>query len=607
MGELNSKRKWSLKSRLIFAFLVTSIIPVVFMNLFSYYNTSKIVADHVRELTHANLQQTRSSLDVWLESYEDILVQVYTDDDIVSLVDKINRGEDVSVSKNQLRRTLHGLFYTKEYIKSITILTQNGTVVFYDLLTGSSTRSSWMENMDFTQEQLYEQVSADNDTHVFSTRPAVEIGAQTSYLFHLGHRIIDYRDVKKELGIVMVSVDEELLDSVCSNEENLDYSYNFIVDAQGTIVSYPDKSMLTKQLFTWHEDPDKRLEQYRDFIGNQEAFQGKYAAVDCVHDDKFNWDIVHVSSQNKVIERLANQQKILMVVLTLSLVTLIVIIVVLIRSLTGSFQNLAKVMKTAGKGNLSVRVEPEKRMPSEVETISNEFNKMLGRLAVSMENEKEAGERQRTAEIAALEAQINPHFLYNTLDTINWMAIDREEYEISNSINALANILRYGIDNSNGIVAVREERDWLKKYLFLQQTRLKNAFSCEIHVEPEVLECRVHKLLLQPFVENSIIHGFEGTGRKWFLSVSIVPEENHLLVTIYDNGKGISGELVAQMNQGIFPKSTAKNHIGLENAITRIKMYYGEEANVKIESEVSNYTRVYIRIPRVMEEMQNSI
>lgn len=573
------------------------------MNLFSYYNTSKIVADHVRELTHTNLQQTRSSLDVWLESYEDILAQVYTDDDIVSLVDKINRGEDVSVSKNQLRRTLHGLFYTKEYIKSITILTRNGTVVFYDLLTGSSTRSSWMENMNYTQDELYSQISSDNDTHVFSTQKAIESGAQSNYLFHLGHRIIDYRDVKKELGIVMVSVDEELLDSVCTNEENVDYSYNFIVDAQGSVVSYPDKSVLTKTLFTWNQDLDNRIEQYRGFIESQELFQGKYVAVDCVHDDKFNWDIVHVSSQNKVIERLANQQKILMMVLTVSLVTLIVMIVVLIRSLTGSLQNLAKVMKTAGKGDLSVRVRPEKRMPSEVETIANEFNKMLGRLAESMENEKEAGERQRTAEIAALEAQINPHFLYNTLDTINWMAIDREEYEISNSINALANILRYGIDNSNGIVTVREERDWLKKYLFLQQTRLKNAFECEIHVEPEVLECRVHKLLLQPFVENSILHGFEGTAKRWFLSVSIVPEDEHLLVTIYDNGKGISQDMVEQMNQGIFPKSTVKNHIGLENAITRIKMYYGEEADVATESEVSNYTRIYIRIPKVTSDL----
>lgn len=131
MGEHSVKnRKRSLKVRLIQAFFITSILPIVLINIFSYFNTSSIVRDNVRELTRDNLQQTRSSLDVWLESYEDILFQVYTDDDIVDLIDKINREEDVSVSKNQLRRTLHGLFYTKEYIKCISVLTENGTLFF---------------------------------------------------------------------------------------------------------------------------------------------------------------------------------------------------------------------------------------------------------------------------------------------------------------------------------------------------------------------------------------------------------------------------------------------------------------------------------------------
>ena len=136
---MNNTRKKSLKARLLRAFLITSIIPVVLVNLFLYFNTSNIVRDNVTELTRVNLQQTRSSLNVWLESYEDILFQIYTDDDIVELIDKINRGEELAVSKKQLRRTLHGLFYTKEYIKCITVITENGTLVFYDLLTGSST------------------------------------------------------------------------------------------------------------------------------------------------------------------------------------------------------------------------------------------------------------------------------------------------------------------------------------------------------------------------------------------------------------------------------------------------------------------------------------
>lgn len=135
---------------------------------------------------------------------------MYTDDDVVELIDKINQGEDVSVCKNQLRRMLHGFFYTKDYIKSISVVTADGTLVFYDLITGSSTKNSWIDDFDLTRNELYQEISTDNATHVFSTQKAIEFGADTYYLFHLGHRIIDYRNVKKDLGIVIVSVDEVL-------------------------------------------------------------------------------------------------------------------------------------------------------------------------------------------------------------------------------------------------------------------------------------------------------------------------------------------------------------------------------------------------------------
>ncbi len=178
------------------------------------------------------------------------------------------------------------------------------------------------------------------------------------------------------------------------------------------------------------------------------------------------------------------------------------------------------------------------------------------------------------------------------------MAIDRDEYEISNSISALARILRYGIDNSNAMVSVRREGEWLRQYLFLQQTRLKNKFECEVHIQPEVLDRQVHKLLLQPFVENSIIHGFEGVSRVYRLEVDIYTGENQELVAeIYDNGRGIPGELVAEMNRGFCAKSSEKNHIGIENACNRIKMYYGDKARVQIESVEGEYTKIRIQLP----------
>ena len=221
-----------------------------------------------------------------------------------------------------------------------------------------------------------------------------------------------------------------------------------------------------------------------------------------------------------------------------------------------------------------------------------------------MEKFKKSVEKQKNAEIAALEAQINPHFLYNTLDTISWMAIDRDEYEISNMIATLARILRYGISDSNGIVKIKDEIDWLKQYIFLQQTKLKNSFECHINVEPELMEIPIHKLLLQPFIENAILHGFEGVDRAHRLQMDMKREGEFIKIEIEDNGCGISDETVQEMNQGIFRKTEDKNHIGMENAITRLYMYYGEKTKVTIGSRPGEGTLIRIWIP--MREAVNS-
>lgn len=591
-----TRKRTKLQTRLILAFLITSMIPLIVVNIFLYYNTSGIVRNNVDELAAANLDQTRSGLDIWLESYQDILFQIYMNDDIVKTVEEINEGKELSINRKQLRRTLRGLFYTKEYIKSITIITQSGEIIFYDLLTGSMTKNSWLDNFGMTPGEIYDMVSQDNMTHIFSTREAYTSAQDTAYLFHLGHRIIDYKKVDKQLGIVMVSVDEQMLREACSVQEGGSY-FNFIVDREGRLVSYTQDALLGEKILDWTEEKKSRREAYREFLETHEGRETGNLSIYTVYDDKFDWEIVRVSDQNTVVERLKAQQRLIVVVLILSLAALTAVILLLTQSLTGSLRRLVQVMERAGTGELSARMKVDGRTPREVEVISGQFNRMLERLGDSMEKEKKAIERQKSAEIAALEAQINPHFIYNTLDTINWMAIDRDEYEISSSINALAAILRYGINQSNEIVTVRQEEEWLKQYLFLQQTRLKNSFVCEIHVDSQVKEYHIHKLLLQPFVENAILHGFEGVDRTHRLSVQIGRGEDDLHIEIYDNGKGIPKQLVETMNRGEFPKCTEKNHIGMENAITRIGMYYGERAAVRIESEEDVYTRILITIP----------
>ncbi len=586
MREISFDRK-SIRTRLITAFVVTSFLPIALVNMVSYYNTSRLVRQNVEGMTNANLGQTKVSLDVWLDSYEDILFQVYTDDEIVELVDKINAGKDVANNRKQLRKTLRGLFYTKDYVKSISVITESGELVFYDQLTASTTRTSWMDSLSMSQEELYRAISSDNKTHLIPTGNEVVFGSNSCYLFHIGHRIIDYRDVDKQCGVVLVSIDEALLEEICSATEN---GLNFIVDSEGNLVSCAGSERIGQPVHRKDAGEAEKRNAYRQAAAETGLLGETALSIYSVHDEETGWDIIRATNQEELIQALRQQQQLSGFIIVLSLCAVVVIMFGQVSRMTGSIRRVVETMRRAGRGDLTIRVAADQTRPTEIEVIAEEFNAMMDKMKKSVET-------QKNAEIAALEAQINPHFLYNTLDTINWMAIDKDEYEISNMIATLANILRYGISDSNGIVKIRDEVEWLKQYIFLQQTKLKNSFDCHINVEPEIMGLSIHKLLLQPFIENAILHGFEGVERTHILQMDMGREEERIAIRIQDNGCGIPEEIVREMNAGIFRKTDNKNHIGMENAITRIHMYYGETAEVRIESRLGQGTEVQIMIP----------
>lgn len=588
----NSKgRSTKFQTKLISAFIFTSIIPMLLFDLFSYYNTLTLVNNNYDEFVVTNLEKTQNNIDVSLGSYEDILYQIYTDDTVVELVDKINRNEDVPLARNQLRRILRGLFYTKEYLKSVTIIPKSGDVIFYDQLTASNTANSWMERYPIKKEQFLDEISAENKTHVYSTEFAAKFSSTSYYLFHLGHKIINYKDISNEYGVVIISIDEAMLKDICVSKEERDSeelnSFNFIVDRDGKIVSYIENSYLTRVIDN---------HQYEQFLNHENAFGEYKASTSVVHDSKYDWNIVSAVNKTKAYEQLNFQNEILIITIFASFIAIVFVIIYQTRKLTRPIKKIVKVMSNTNQAELASRIEESSDMSFEIRTMATSFNDMMERLEQSVKEVKEAGNRQREAEITALEAQINPHFLYNTLDTINWMAIDNEEYEISNAINALATILRYGIDNSNGIVTIKEEVDWLEKYLLLQKTRKKYTFSSKITVADDTLFLHIHKLLLQPFVENAIIHGFSSTDPTHSLNIDIKKTDIYIHISISDNGCGIDKETLDSIRKGEKPLGN-KTSIGMRNAISRIKIYYGESAKININSSVGKGTTVELFIP----------
>ena len=590
------------KTQIVLSFIIVSIIPLIGIGIWTYKNTSGIVNDNVKTFTYANLTQTSKTAAVSIEAYHALLYQIFTDENIVALTDKINSGQDLAVSKNQLRRALRGYASAKPDIQSITILTASGEAVFYDMITAATTKNSWLDGFRLSQREIFQQISGTAGTVMYSTQYATTQGNNDYYLFHMANRIIDYKKVKKRNGVVIVSIDERMLNDICNEdtvrmEDGRYQTMNFIADGEGRICSFDDPARCGTKLWGKKDTQEEKVRKAKQFLEAEGYMSGEHLAVQAYYDEKLDFTFVNASNQAATLSQLRQQRTIICLIVILSGAALVIIIHFTVAHLTGSIYRVVATMKNVEEGGLAQRIPDEKRMPTEIELIARQFNHMLSKVEESMDKEREAVVRQKNAEIAALEAQINPHFLYNILDTINWMAIDKDEYEISNTINSLAQILRYGLDKSNSMVEIRREVEWLRQYIFLQQTRLKNTFECQINAEPGILGCRIHKLLFQPFVENAILHGFEGVNRTHILKISIDGDEDRIRIRIQDNGKGMPQEKADRLAAGETAEDQERTHIGVSNAIGRLKMYYEEEAQAEIKSCPGEGTEITLWIP----------
>ena len=589
-------KRVSLWKKIISIFALTSTIPIVILCLFMIYTTTDILKKNTDTLMRNNIKQLNDNLNIQINAYEDVLYQLYTGDEIVEWVDKLNAEEDMPVTISQLRRYLRGILNSKDYIRSITIITESGLEVTYGCIATTTYANSWIENFSYSTEELYEEISSDNKLHVFPTEYGNTFANKDHYLFHMANRIIDYRDLDKQIGIVIVSLDEELLENILKSSYG-NIGANILLDKNGRVISCNNKEKIGTVLFNKNSTEVEKKSSFISFVGDMLQINKKYISVYSYLNEELQWELVSAANQSVYMKEIKHNAYIIVFVGLLLLFVTILLLWELSRQLINSINTVVSSMRVAGAGDLSTRIEISEKMSLEIENVALQFNETLGKLVCALEKEKEATDKQRKAEIRALEAQINPHFLYNTLDTINWRAIDRGEFDISNAIGSLANILRYAITDSNGTVCIRDEIEWLKKYIYLQQFRLKNKFVRVIEVAPELLDVKIHKLLLQPFIENAIIHGFNGEQDEYILEVYISREKNYLVIIIRDNGSGMSSDLVNRINNGQTIKTEGKNHIGMDNAIMRLNMYCEGQAKVMVTSEINKGTEVKLILP----------
>jgi two-component system sensor histidine kinase YesM len=389
----------------------------------------------------------------------------------------------------------------------------------------------------------------------------------------------------------------------------------FIVDGAGNnIVNYgTEEGSIVDSFSTEELGANKAICKQVNYTG--EEYLGTYTMI-----RTNDWRLYSIKSKSDLLRNLAALRTFIILILILGVIVSIIITIVLAFSITTPMNNLVKIMRRADQQDFHVKFSyPYK---NEVGNLADGFNYMIGEidhliseLNVNIEALKEEKEivknvqkQKRLAELKALQAQINPHFLYNTLNAITWQAADQGASEISILSNSLGKFFRLSLSKGNEIITLRDEIEHVRSYLNIQRIRYKTKLNYRIDVEEELLGIPTIKLILQPLVENSIYHGIKMKDTEGLIQIYSSKHigDNGILVIklcVEDNGNGIDEEKLRNINASLMEgKTQQKEGYGIYNVNERIKLYYGDDYGLMFESKFGEWTKATIIIPtQIME------
>ncbi|NLP47165.1 MAG: histidine kinase [Epulopiscium sp.] len=559
-------------------FILVAVIPLIVIGTFLYGFSFRMLQNTVREQVDEHMSQVEDQLNVLGKDYAEMLEVLGQDKQIRQVLSKQLNSEDCY---NDIYEKIFLLLTGKKSKPSIYILNSEGNVCFAtNQFPKTYIRGDRQPNWGIFRKAyeahgkmvLYSQnfLDSQGDYVVLSVAKAI---------FDRQNQCIGYI----VLDIHRASMVEAL--SPALNNLNMD-------------VALFDKYFYTiARLQDYYEDEKVLNKQYKDKISDKEKgswveiMKGKKYLITFRHHLIYPFILMTKVPLDIVDNNMAFVRKILVWGSLLSFISCFIISLLLARHIANPIGVLVKGMEQVEQGDFDVQVDLQRR--DEIGMLGYSFNIMVKKLKYLVDHLLEKKERLKTAEIKLLQAQINPHFLYNTLDSIKWLAKMHGVEDISIMATSLAKLLRSSIDHHQEFVTVEDSMAWIDSYLSIQQIRYDHRFRVQIDIEEHLQLHKIPKLILQPVVENAIIHGLENMENEGLLIIRGYVKEDQVIFEVMDNGVGMEKEMLSK----IYQQSTSKDHIGLYNVHRRIQLYYGEEYGLHLESEKQIGTKVILTLP----------
>lgn len=573
-GIINSLKLRSLQFVITISFAVVTILAILFVGL----TLSKRFEISAEKNTSLNANQLTDQINSNIEYYLSSMIKVSD-----SLEQSIYL--DRNIPNLKLQDQMNVLQGTREDIASLAIFSNKG-----ELIMGTPAaplkENSHVYNEDWFNAALYKSDG------LFFSPPHVQNLFQRNHqwVVSLSRAINYYEGDKLVKGVLLVDMNFSTISELCQNVSIGKRGYIYIVNAEDNIIYHPQQQLINLGLKT---------ENSQDFLGTYVEPSGEGNRLITVKSVKYtNWKVVAVSYMSELVTSRKDISNFMMFIFLFCTMFIIFIFIFISERISRPIKQLERYMKRVEEGEFDIYIDVKGE--DEVVRLSKAFNIMVSKIRNLMDQVIIEQEAKRKSELEALQSQINPHFLYNTLDSIVWMSENKKNEEVIKMITALAKLFRISISRGKNIITVEQEIEHARNYLIIQKIRYKNKFEFEITAEDKVLKYKTLKLILQPLIENAIYHGIEYMVDQGLIEISASEVEGKLLMEVSDNGLGIDPEKLENLLQ-YETKAEAGSGVGVKNVHERIQLRFGKEYGLEVESELEEGTRIKIWLPIIKD------
>ena len=585
----------SVKKKLVFYGYVTIAPVLILICLFLFlYNYQKIQNDKL-ENDKSGVETLAESLGILQTDIKDFSTYICINNDIHTLL----TTEDVEEKNKNARlwfeeapmAIVQDMMALKGHIKTIAIYPENGIRPYLRCMDASA----YISDLDVIHAtDIYQETGKSKNKMIWRSVPK---GSRDTYLTNRSDKIVLYREIydltqKKTLGYVVIGVSQEYFQNLCKSiVKNSDESVLVLDPNGGKLVKMGDVPAAVEEELSGKDFIEQNYKE------REVHFTRGDCEVICTQLEK-NSSIVckivpRYSLQTQILD-IAYMPAILLIGLLIGLLPLLLIISNIV---TKPLRKLTTAINEVSTGDFEQQVEVMTH--DEVGEVAECFNRMVHAIRDLINENYVITLQEKESELAALQAQINPHFLYNTLDSLYWQAIEADNEEIAESILALSQLFRLVLSQGKREVSVGQEAELVSRYLQIQKMRFSKRLEYRVEMDEAIKKAKIPKLILQPFVENAIVHGFENVSTPCELTVTGQLQGSMIRFEIADTGIGMRQDQIDEIWEEE-PDQYRKQRIGryaIKNIRERLQRKYGDQFSLEIQSEVGKGTRVILMVP----------